>query len=396
MQVARQVCRSLREAHGLGVIHRDLKPANVFLVKHGDDNEFVKVLDFGLVKDLEEQGEQLTKTGLFMGSPKYMSPEQIRGEKVDSRVDVYALGVIMYEMLSGKVPFDRPNSVNILMAHIHEQVPAMQELNAQVNIPPQLEMIVRRCMAKHPDDRFGSMNEVLVALKGLGGDPHVSMATGEFRVPQYTDSALRRLSSSVTDVSGGYPTMGSSAPHAREPVQQAPAQQGPFAHASKPGGSGAPLFLAAIFALTGVGGFVVLSHNFDTDDAVAAAPATSGPKPEATQDAPPAPAEPAKPRKVVLTLRSSPPGAMVQVGEKEYGPTPTHVVWTGEDAAEGREVTFRFHRRGYLDVTVTQAITGDRLEVEPPPMEPSLGRRPRSRSGGSTSSAPSGSTPPTP
>src|SRR5688572_10611153 len=108
MHIARQVCRSLREAHTLGVIHRDLKPANVYLVQHGDENDFVKVLDFGLVKNLDEKGEELTQTGLFMGSPKYMSPEQIRGERVDSRVDVYALGVMMYEMLTGKVPFDRP------------------------------------------------------------------------------------------------------------------------------------------------------------------------------------------------------------------------------------------------------------------------------------------------
>jgi serine/threonine-protein kinase len=376
MQIARQICRSLREAHGLGVIHRDLKPANVFLVKHGDENEFVKVLDFGLVKDLEEQGEQLTKTGLFMGSPKYMSPEQIRGEKVDSRVDVYALGVMMYEMLSGKVPFDRPNSVNILMAHIHEQVPAMQELNAQVNIPPPLEMIVRKCMAKHPDDRFSSMNDVLIALKGLGGDPNVSMS-GEHRVPQYTESGLRSPNSSMTDVSSGFSPVGnSSAPHAREVTQTQ--QIGPFAQASKPSSSGAPLFLAAIFALTGVGGFVVLSHNFnDEDAAAAAAPVEPVKGTETPQESPASEAstEKKKPRKVVLTLRSSPPGAMVLVGDKEYGPTPTHVVWTGEDAAEGREVTFRFHRRGYLDVTVTQAITGDRLEVEAPPMEPSLARR---------------------
>src|SRR5690606_6608170 len=125
LHIARQVCRSLREAHNQGVIHRDLKPANIFLVRHGDENAFAKVLDFGLVKDIAEGSEELTQTGLFMGSSKYMFSEQIRGEKVDGRCDVYALGVILYEMLSGKVPFDRPNSVNILMAHVHEAAPAM-------------------------------------------------------------------------------------------------------------------------------------------------------------------------------------------------------------------------------------------------------------------------------
>src|ERR1700684_3223713 len=108
--IGRQICRALREAHALGCIHRDLKPANIFLVEHGDEPDFVKVLDFGLVKDVRSDikpEEQLTQTGLFMGSPKYMAPEQIRGEKVDARTDIYSLGIIMYEMCTGKVPFDR-------------------------------------------------------------------------------------------------------------------------------------------------------------------------------------------------------------------------------------------------------------------------------------------------
>src|ERR1017187_2223464 len=124
--IARQICRALREAHSLGVIHRDLKPANIFLVEHGDEPDFVKVLDFGLVKNLADNGGDLTQTGMFMGSPKYMAPEQIRGDRVDARTDVYALGIILCEMLTGKVPFDRPTSVNILMAHMNEDAPPMR------------------------------------------------------------------------------------------------------------------------------------------------------------------------------------------------------------------------------------------------------------------------------
>src|SRR5579859_2902548 len=132
--VSRQICRALREAHSHGVIHRDLKPANIFLVEHGDETDFVKVLDFGLVKNVSDnKGEDLTQTGLFMGSPKYMAPEQIRGDRVDARTDIYALGVIMYEMLTGKVPFDRPNSVNILMAHVNEEAPALRQMNPNIN-----------------------------------------------------------------------------------------------------------------------------------------------------------------------------------------------------------------------------------------------------------------------
>jgi serine/threonine-protein kinase len=164
--IARQICRSLREAHSLGVIHRDLKPANVYLIEHGDETDFVKVLDFGLVKNIDEtKGEDLTQTGLFMGSPKYMAPEQIRGEHVDARTDIYALGIIMYEMLTGKVPFDRPNSVNILMAHVNERVPPIREMNPNVVCSEAFEATVMKCVEKSADDRFKSMDEVLAALK---------------------------------------------------------------------------------------------------------------------------------------------------------------------------------------------------------------------------------------
>src|SRR5579864_1860878 len=159
--IARQICRALREAHSLGVIHRDLKPANIFLVEHGDETDFVKVLDFGLVKNVsgDGKGEDLTQTGLFMGSPKYMAPEQIRGDKVDARTDVYSLGIILYEMVTGKVPFDRPNSVNILMAHVSEEPPPLRQTNPAIHPSRQLQDTIGRCIAKLPDQRFRSMDE---------------------------------------------------------------------------------------------------------------------------------------------------------------------------------------------------------------------------------------------
>ena len=165
-RIAQQMCRALREAHALDVIHRDLKPANIFLMRHGDEDDFVKVLDFGLVKHLSERPEeQLTQTGLFMGSPKYMAPEQIQGGHVDARTDVYSLGIMMYEMLAGKVPFERPTSVNILMAHVGEPPPPMRAVNPNLVCSPAFEELVMRCIAKDPNERYVSMDAVLQGIK---------------------------------------------------------------------------------------------------------------------------------------------------------------------------------------------------------------------------------------
>lgn len=182
VHIARQISRSVREAHAHGVIHRDLKPANVFLVTHGDERDFVKVLDFGLVKNVDERPEeQLTQTGLFMGSPKYMAPEQIEGTKVDGRTDMYSLGVMMYEMLTGRVPFERASSVNTLMAHVHEPVPPMRVTNPHVVVSGAMEAVVMRCMAKQVDERFASIDELLNTFKALdtsgGSGPYESRSS---------------------------------------------------------------------------------------------------------------------------------------------------------------------------------------------------------------------------
>ncbi len=370
MLIASEICRSLREAHSQGVIHRDLKPANVYLVRHDDRdaNEAVKVLDFGLVKSVEEGSEQLTKTGVFMGSPKYMAPEQIRDEPADPRVDVYGLGVVMFEMLTGQAPFDRSTSVNTLIAHLTDPVSAMSAVNPQVDVPPALENLVRKCLEKAPEDRFATMNDVLHALQ-LCASSSLSLTTsGDF---QLGDS----LAPSMRTPSNG--NSGTSAPPVEPGASRAPdglsaPTQAPFAHATKAGVGLAPLFLAAVFALTGVGGFVVLSRPFDTTPTPTPTQAlvsfdAKHPQPTPSSGAPLQRA--AVPKKLVVSLRSTPPGATVLVGAKKYGPTPLHVVWTGPDAADGRQVTFRFQLKGYRDLTLTQEVRGDRLDVEAPPME---------------------------
>ena len=167
IHIAQQVCRSLREAHALGIIHRDLKPANVMLLRQHDDHDFVKVLDFGLVKFFSGENPEgdITNAGTFMGSPHYIAPEQARNQNPDQRCDIYSLGVLLYHMLTGRVPFTAQAPVDIIMKHLHEQPVKPRALRPDLNISEQLEELVLRCMAKSRDDRFQSMDELLVNLK---------------------------------------------------------------------------------------------------------------------------------------------------------------------------------------------------------------------------------------
>lgn len=167
LHIARQIARALREAHALGVIHRDIKPSNVFLLEHGDESDFVKVIDYGLVKDVRgaDGGEDITQAGLFMGSPKYVAPEQIQGDAVDGRTDLYSLGIVLYEMATGRVPFDRGSDVQTLIAHVKDIPPPLQAVCEGCRVSPLLEDVIFRCIAKDPAQRFASVDELLQRLR---------------------------------------------------------------------------------------------------------------------------------------------------------------------------------------------------------------------------------------
>ena len=167
--IAQQICRSVHEAHLLGVVHRDLKPGNVLLCERGEETDFVKVLDFGLVKDVTGKGQDLTQTGVFMGSPKYMAPEQITSGEISARTDVYAVGVILYEMLCGKPPFEKRQSMSTLVAHVNDAPPPLAARNPAASISPAIEAVIMRCLEKSPDERYASMRDLIKALKGAGG-----------------------------------------------------------------------------------------------------------------------------------------------------------------------------------------------------------------------------------
>lgn len=171
LEIASQVCAVLHLAHNRGFIHRDIKPQNIMLASSGASinnpagagNLLVKLTDFGIVRVAEEAG--LTNSGIVLGTADYLSPEQARGENLTASSDLYSLGVVMFEMLTGRPPFMGPTAVSIAMQHASTNPPAMQHINPHVNIPVAVEQLVMKTLEKEPEDRFLSAHEMRQALR---------------------------------------------------------------------------------------------------------------------------------------------------------------------------------------------------------------------------------------
>jgi serine/threonine protein kinase len=163
VHIARGVCSSLAEAHALGIIHRDLKPANIHLETRGNDPEFVKVLDFGIAKTVHGSGfTDLTLAGQMIGTVDYMSPEQMVGGEVTACSDIYTLGVVMYEMISGRTPFAGAEGPTALLAARLTKTPV--RLTQYAPVPTELDHILMRCLERDPENRFGDVDELVDAL----------------------------------------------------------------------------------------------------------------------------------------------------------------------------------------------------------------------------------------
>ncbi len=157
IHIALQLCRALGAAHDAGIIHRDLKPENVFLIRRNDTEDFVKVLDFGIAK-VANGPKRLTRAGEVLGTPHYMSPEQCEGDNVDHRTDIYALGVLLYEMVTGHVPHDADTMMGILTKHMYED-PIPPKLRVP-QVSAELEQVIMRCLEKKPEQRYQTMGEI--------------------------------------------------------------------------------------------------------------------------------------------------------------------------------------------------------------------------------------------
>jgi serine/threonine-protein kinase len=161
----RQVCRALREAHGIGLLHRDIKPSNVIACERGQVPDVAKLLDFGLVQDigLGKDSDKLTMQGTILGSPPFVSPEQAKGKTdLDTRSDIYSLGGVAYYLLTGQPPFVRDTALQMLMAHAYE--PVVPPADLQPCIPGDLQEIVLRCLEKEPEKRFPDVDSLEKAL----------------------------------------------------------------------------------------------------------------------------------------------------------------------------------------------------------------------------------------
>jgi len=166
--VLQQVCAGLHHAHELQIVHRDLKPENIMLVAEDGGSERAVVMDFGLAKERRAEGQlaKLTATGIILGTPEFMSPEQIRGKQLDARSDIYALGIVAFEMFTGKLPFQGRNAQEMMIARLRGQPLKLRQLRADA--PEPLEKALARAMESNPDNRYDTALDFAAALAGVG------------------------------------------------------------------------------------------------------------------------------------------------------------------------------------------------------------------------------------
>jgi serine/threonine-protein kinase len=347
IHIAKQICVALAAAHDIGIVHRDLKPDNIYLVSRGGDKDFVKVLDFGIAK-VGGAKSKLTQVGQVFGTPHYMSPEQCAGTAVDKRTDVYALGVIMYEMTSSRVPFDADNLMGILTKHLYEEPIRPHELPPPVDVPASLEAVIMKCLAKKADVRYQSMQEVQADLE----------LAAQGQTPAAVLDGVRRASSTGSALRTGT-DMHSQAALAMD-----------VGDVSLPQRSNKGLILggaALLLALAVAGGFMASGGEPEKKPEPVAAAPVEAPKPV---EPPPAKAEPAQDpapapeveKKVKVHITTSPARVEVHQADALLGRTPFNLPRpkSGEPA-----VALVLKADGYKDLPIRVTyFTQEELHVE--------------------------------
>jgi serine/threonine-protein kinase len=336
--IGKQIAQGLSAAHAASIIHRDLKPDNIMLVTRGTEKDFAKILDFGIAK-VGSAATKMTKAGSVFGTPHYMSPEQAAGAVVDHRTDVYALGVILYELAAGKVPFDADNFMGILTQHMYKAPVPIRALVPEIDVPPGLDAVILKALTKKPEGRYANMDELLADLekleKGLLPDAVQEMMarSGGFNVP---------------------------ADYFRASAMPAPV---PATPAGVPSRKRWPLYaaIAAVASAVGVVGVVMISRGPDSRGTAAAttatAVATAPPATTQTQGAgvatmaPTETAPPVKTTKVLVGI--VPADAAIKRDGKDLGAPPVEL-----DLADGEVASLTIARDGYDTKTVQVKAAG--------------------------------------
>lgn len=322
--IGKQIGQGLSAAHAANIVHRDLKPDNVMLINRGHEKDFVKVLDFGIAK-VGGSANKVTRAGSVFGTPHYMSPEQAAGTVVDHRTDIYALGVILYEAASGKVPFDADNFMGILTQHMYKAPVPIRALVPEIDVPPGLDAIILKCLTKKPEGRYQTMDELVEDLakleKGVMPDAVQEMMarSGGFNVPaDYFRTAMP------------------------EPVPASPPERA----------KRWPLYavIAAVATLVGVVGVSLVAKSSNSTAGTLpppSAPPVAAVVPPAPPSVAPAPAPAAAPVSHEVLVSVAPGDATVARDGKSLGQQPVvlHI-------ADGATATLTLARKGYKPKTV--------------------------------------------
>lgn len=333
VHVARQICRALGAAHAAGIIHRDLKSENIYLIARGRDPDFVKVLDFGICKQLGAENTNQTSPGLVLGSPGYMAPEQGSIGETSVATDIYAVGTILYEILTGELPFDGRNHIDLLMKKATEDAPSVATLRPEV--PEALATVVARCLARRPADRPPSMRaleyELTRAVDGRASAVAavLGLDVGDGDVAPDDPSASGSMPrASILSVTGaGDPAATESGSHARPPLAPTPAAD-PRAAGRTIGGAFAAGLKALLFV--GLGGVLAVGAIWKL------APESGDKVVEAIkgQEAPPPDPDAAKAAALPAPEPTpEPTPAPIEAKQQVLPPTPTPVA--PPEAAEG-------------------------------------------------------------
>jgi len=337
LEVMLQTCHGLAAAHAKGIIHRDMKPENIFLV---DQGRKVKILDFGIAKVTrgDANDTNLTKTGAIFGTPNYMAPEQALGKKVDHRADVYAMGIILYELLAGVVPFRSDSFLAILTQHVTKPPRPPSELANGRNVPRELEQIALKAISKEPDARYQDMGQIVGALlearATLLGDAPLDSQLRLSRIRPPASQAPTALDMQVASVN----------PTATAGELVAPTRP--------PRRTGLIIGMMSVAILAGAGGVVAYVRLRDPAPPVppplvahtaASQPTSAAPKPPAREEKPAPVAE-----KVKVLLTSVPDRASIMREGKVIGRTPESLY-----VEPGKAVSYVLRRPGYRDQEVT-------------------------------------------